>query len=214
MARPAALLSQMDPPPGEDAGFDSWYRDEHIPVRLAIPGFDSAVRGWAVQGEPSHLAVYHLSSLDVLARPEYRELKSNPSPRTARMLETVAAFTRFTGEAIGDTGPAEPGRYLYLVTFAVPASAQAEFDAWYEQDHVPTLMRNDTWLRVRRYAILDSVPAEVTRVALHELGDLTALDSPERAAARTSDWRARLAAEEWFGSARYAVYERSETFPS
>ena len=54
---PAALISQMDPPPGERDDFDAWYRDEHIPSRLAVPGFESAVRGWAVEGEPSHLAL-------------------------------------------------------------------------------------------------------------------------------------------------------------
>jgi hypothetical protein len=202
----------MDPPPGEHDEFDKWYREEHIPSRLAVPGFAGAVRGWAVEGEPAHLVVYHIDSLDVLATTAYGKVKGNPGPRTTRMLRDVAAFTRFTGEEIGDTGARDSVRYLYLVTFAVPVEAQDEFDAWYADDHVPTLMRCADWSRIRRYAIVDSDPAGVTRAALHEIGDLASLGSPERREARESPWRARLAEKPWFGTARYAVYEVAASF--
>jgi hypothetical protein len=213
MQAPAALISQMDPPPGERDAFDEWYRGEHVPARMRIPGFLGAVRAWAVQGEPSHLVVYYMRSLDVLEQPQYVELKANPGARTDYMLSHVAAFTRMTAVEIGDTGEAPPARYLYLVTFEVPAEAQEEFDAWYAEDHVPSVMRNEHWLRVRRYAVQSgAVPAGVTRAAVHELADVVALDSPERAEARASEWRARLAENEWFKTARYAVYERYQDF--
>lgn len=208
----AALISQMDPPPGEREEFERWYAEEHIPLRMRVKGFTGAVRGWAVQGEPSHLAVYWMDDLAALESSDYRRLKDQPSDLTRHMLETVAAFTRWTGSELSDTGPAEPGAFLYLVTFDVPADAQAEFDDWYERDHVPLLMRSDDWLRVRRYALTSGEPAGVTRAAIHELRSPAALDSPERAEARASDWRARLAKEPWFGSARYAVYERHQDF--
>lgn len=210
--RPAALISQMDPPPGEREEFDSWYALEHVPARMRIPGFEYAVRGWAVQGEPSHLVVYHLRSLEVLETTEYVELKTEPSEQTAYMLANVAAFTRFTAEEIGDTGTSAAARYLYLVTFPVPPEAQREFDEWYAEDHVPALMKCRDWLRVRRYAVHDAVPAEVTRAAVHELASLAALDSPERVAARASDWRAALAENDWFKGVRYAVYKQFQEF--
>jgi len=209
---PAALISQMTPPPGEEAAFDGWYRDEHIPARMILPGFSGAVRGRAVVGEPDHLAVYFLASLAALETPEYVRLKTEPPPLTAHMLENVAAFTRFLGEEIGDSGDAPPGRYLYLVTFGVPEEAQPEFDAWYAEDHVPALLQDPAWLRCRRYAVHSGEPGHVTRAAVHELDDLAALESPERAAARASRWRARLAEHAWFATARYAAYERFETY--
>lgn len=212
MDKEAALISQMDPPPGEDREFDAWYAEEHVPLRMGVPGFLSAIRGRAVQGTPSHLVVYYLGSREVLATPEYREVKGNPSPLTAHMLENVAAFTRYIGDEISDTGAAESGRYYYLVTFDVPEDFQEEFDAWYERDHLKHLMRNPAWVRCRRYAIADSEPAGVTRAAVHELADLSALDSPERAQARATPWRARLSQNDWFSSARYAVYERFQDF--
>ena len=210
--RAAALISQMTPPPGEDEEFDAWYRDEHVPARMRISGFLGAVRGWAVRGDPRHLVVYELRDLDVLSQLAYRDLKEHPGARTEHMLSHVAAFTRFTCEQIGDSGNAARGRYFYLVTFEVPPAAEGEFDAWYAEDHVPTLMASSHWQRIRRFAVSTGDPAGVTRIALHEIDDLAALDSPERAEARASGWRARLASQPWFDTARYAVYERAEDY--
>lgn len=212
MGGKAALISQMDPPPGEESEFDAWYAEEHVPLRMRVPGFLSAVRGYAVQGEPSHLVVYYLESRDILSTPEYEDVRNNPSSRTTHMLDNVAAFTRYIGDEISDTGAASSGRYLYLVTFGVPEDFQEEFDAWYERDHLPHLMSNEAWIRCRRYNIVESDPVGVTRAAVHELTDLSALDSPEREQARATPWRARLSQNDWFSSSRYAVYQRFQDF--
>ena len=212
MREGAALISQMDPPPGEDGEFDEWYAEEHVPLRMEAPGFISAIRGRAVQGEPSHLVIYYMESRSALSTSEYQQIKSNPSSRTSHMLANVAAFTRYTGEIISDTGEMEPSRYVYLVTFGVPEDFEEEFDAWYERDHLPHLMRNPAWKRCRRYAISDSEPSGVTRAAVHELSDLSALDSKERQAARNTPWRARLSDNDWFSSSSYAVYEYFQGF--
>ena len=89
----------MEPPPGERDEFDAWYAEEHVPDRMRIPGFLSATRFWAVDGErgPSHLVIYRMQSLEVLSTPEYRRLKEAPSDRTAHMLSSMQAFTRFIG---------------------------------------------------------------------------------------------------------------------
>jgi hypothetical protein len=204
----AVLISQMDPPPGENSEFDAWYAEEYMPLLTAVPGFLSAARGWAVQGEPSRLVVYFLDSRDALANPEYQKVKNNPSPLTKHMLNRVPALTRYLADNISDTGTVEPGKYLYLVTFEVPEDFLVEFDAWYEKEHLPLLMSSPAWTRCRRYDVVDSEPGGVTRAAVHELADLSALDSPERARARATPWRTRLTRNSWFSSARYAVYER------
>jgi hypothetical protein len=198
----------MNPPPGEKEEFDAWYAKEYMPLLMTVPGFLSATRGWVVQGEPSHLVVYYLDSRDALANQEYQKAKNNPSPLTKRMLNSISAFTQYLGENISDTGTSEPGKYLYLVTFEVPEDFLEEFDAWYEKEHLPLLMSNPFWLRCRRYHVVNSEPGDVTRAALHELADLSALDSPERAKARATPWRTRLTQNSWFSSAKYAVYER------
>ena len=59
---------------------------------------------------------------------------------------------------------------------------------------------------------MESDPVGVTRAAVHELTDLSALDSPERERARATPWRARLSQDDWFSSSRYAVYQRFQDF--
>ena len=55
-------------------------------------------------------------------------------------------------DQLSDTGPAgEEARVLYAVTFSVPEEDEAEFEAWYQDEHVPLLMKVPGWLRVRRY---------------------------------------------------------------
>lgn len=223
-ARPAParglLFSQMQPPPGEEADFDDWYSTEHIPARLALPGFAAATRYTAIEGTPAHLACYFLDDLGVLQTPAYQRLKTEPTPRTAHMLGTVTGFTRYTCTEISDTaatGSAGPGSLpdagvLMVVAFAVPDSDAEDFDGWYDTEHVPLLMGADGWLRVRRYrALPGSEGPPWTHLALHELADLAALDSPERARARDTPWRDRLAARPWFAGSGRWLYRPIDT---
>jgi EthD domain len=202
------LFSQMEPPPGWEADFHDWYETEHIPARMAVPGFDSAVRYEALDGEPRYLACYFLADMGALATPAYARLKREPGERTARMLRNVRGFTRYLCDETfdsGDTG--EESSALYTVAFSVPGEQRAEFDGWYEDEHIPLLLRVPGWLRVRRYVVRpggDGPPW--THLALHELRDAAALDRPERAAARDTPRRAALATRPWFRASGRRLY--------
>lgn len=202
------LFSQMEPPPGWEDDFKDWYESEHIPARMAIPGFESAVRYAAIDGEPAYLACYFLDDLAALETPEYRRLKSEPSERTARMLRSVNGFTRYTCCEISDTGPAPAeATVLSVVAFNVPVADEDEFEQWYAGEHVSLLMQADGWLRVRRYRTLpghDGPPW--THLALHELRDESAMDSPQREHARSTDLRNRLARHSWFARSGRWLY--------
>ena len=135
------LFSQMEPPPGWEDDFHDWYNEEHIPRRLAIAGFEGATRYEALEGEPRYLACYFLSDMAALDTPEYGRLKSDPDERTARMLDTVLGFTRYICDELSDTGePDEEPTALSVVAFGVPDEDEAEFEAWYQDEHVPLLM--------------------------------------------------------------------------
>jgi hypothetical protein len=204
---PGILFSQMEPPDGWEADFHEWYDTEHIPVRLAIDGFDRATRYRAVQGEPAYLAVYELSDLAAFDTPEYRRIKDEPSERTARMLANVRGFTRYTCEQTYDSGEAPPGDHLSVVAFEVPDEDVARFDDWYESEHIPALLRADDWLRVRRYRVLSGEGGPWTHLALHELASLEVMDSPERAEARRGPKRDALAEKPWFGRSGRWLYD-------
>jgi hypothetical protein len=82
---------------------------------------------------------------------------------------------------------------VYAVWFEVPEDALSDFDAWYEIDHVPLLLGCKDWLMIRRFSIVDGEPTRANRLALHYLAARSALDSAERAAARQTPWRDRMA---------------------
>jgi len=208
----AVLFSEMTPRPDFEAEFNVWYDEEHIPLRTACAGFVSACR-YKVAETPGYLAVYELTDIGVLGSDAYRAIKDNPSERTQWMLANVTGFTRYLARETSVTAQRAPAvvpleaPVLYSVFFNVPPAAMADFDAWYEREHVPMLMENPDWLMVRRFEVADGVPQPYTRLALHYLANDAVLSSPERERARGTPWRARLAANSWFKGA-YGVFHR------
>jgi hypothetical protein len=202
------LFSQMEPPPAWDEEFHAWYETDHIPVRLALDGFEAATRYRALNGGPAYLAVYELSTMDVLATPEYQKIKSDPSAETTRMLANVNGFTRYTCVELADSGPSDRiGNFLSVVAFAVPDAELEEFDDWYATEHSARLLQADDWLRIRRYGVISGEGGPWNRLALHELADLSVMESAQRAFARQGPKRDALAEREWFGGSGRWLYE-------
>src|SRR5215813_11634719 len=55
------LLVTMEPPPAFEEEFNAWYDTEHLPERLALPGFETARRFVCISGHPRYLAMYDLA---------------------------------------------------------------------------------------------------------------------------------------------------------
>lgn len=206
------LFSEMTPGPEFEAEFDSWYDTVHIPERMVCPGFVSAQRYHRHEGA-GYLAVYEMDDLDAMKTEAYTRVKTQPSEQSAWILDNVTGFTRYLANetsvvAKGDPDAALDAPVLYAVAFNVPAEAAADFDGWYEQDHVPLLMQEPKWLMVRRLLVADGVPEAFTHLALHYLADADALNSPARARARETPWRARISQEPWFKGS-YTVFDRT-----
>jgi hypothetical protein len=80
------LLFTTDIDPAMEGEFHRWYEEEHVPERIAVPGFLTARRFRAIEGGPKFLALYDLESPDVLASEPYQRLVgANKSPWTKRM---------------------------------------------------------------------------------------------------------------------------------
>lgn len=78
------LLVMIDVDPAHEEEFNRWYTEEHLPERLACPGFLSARRFVAVEGEPKYLALYDLESPEVLQSEAYQKIYG-PSGWTQRI---------------------------------------------------------------------------------------------------------------------------------
>jgi hypothetical protein len=146
-AAAAMLLSQMECPASMEAEFHDWYDHEHIPERMAVPGFQSTMR-YEVEGDgPRYLARYDLEDLSALEHPDYVKVKANPSKRTEKILSSVSLFTRYVATVFSDRrqdgAPERPEEapYILIAAFAVPREEEKDFDAWYEEEHTDLLMK-------------------------------------------------------------------------
>ena len=94
------LLTLTEPPAAMEEEFNAWYDTEHLPERLAIPGFRSA-RRWVC--ERTYLATYELDSPEVLQSKPYLEKFRNQTPWSRRCLAKCLTFKRWA------CGQLEPG---------------------------------------------------------------------------------------------------------
>src|SRR3954451_16430747 len=68
-------------PEGRD-NFIEWHNREHIPERVAIPGFLRGRRYRADEGAPEYFTLYEARDSDVLVGADYLERLNNPTPWT------------------------------------------------------------------------------------------------------------------------------------
>lgn len=120
------LLVLMQPPPTLEEEFNAWYDTEHIAERLAVPGFETALRYVCIDGAPRYLAMYDMASPDVLNSPAYLKVAfDNASPWTKRVTSRVRIYRSF-GEQVypGTKLTGHAARVLVLRFRALPSAAQ------------------------------------------------------------------------------------------
>src|SRR3990172_1371379 len=146
--------------------FHDWYDTEHIPERLRIKGFLSAER-WINAEESSSmpglggsagakiaLAIYDLESLDVLQSPARLAIVGdNISPWTRRMLGKCQRVCHFEAEQTlpgRQVGPADAGGLMLFAMNVLP-EVEADFNAWFDDEHIPRLAAVPGVLSARRF---------------------------------------------------------------
>ncbi|OGB91286.1 MAG: hypothetical protein A3G35_09735 [candidate division NC10 bacterium RIFCSPLOWO2_12_FULL_66_18] len=89
------LLFMADIDAKREDEFNRWYEEEHVPERLAIPGFLRACRYKAVVGAPRYLALYEVVSPDVFSSAEYLRYLKGPG-ETAGTKSILTSTTNVT----------------------------------------------------------------------------------------------------------------------
>jgi hypothetical protein len=189
------LLTMTEPAARDEEEFNAWYDTEHIPERLAIPGFISA-RRWvdpaAQPGEGRYLATYELESPGVLDTPEYlRHVGDGFTPWSKRVLGRAAVFRRWACAQIlpGDALPPADSVALFLACGDVPAEHEDEFNRWYDEEHIPALSQVPGVLGARRFRASAGTPKYV---ALYDLADAEAPLGAAWRAANETTWARRI----------------------
>ena len=135
--------------------FDDWYDTEHIPERLRIKGFINGVRWIGAENPKISLAIYDLESLAVLQKPEYLAVSpAHFSPWATRMLvQKCKRLCRFNCNQIspGDRVAPDNAQGLLVSALNVAPEADAEFNEWYDKEHLPRLAALPGVLCARRF---------------------------------------------------------------
>ena len=134
--------------------FNDWYDTEHIPERQRVAGFINAERWIGAEDPAVSIATYDLASLEVLQSATYKAIAgANLSPWSKRVTGKCQRICRFEAEQIlpgGKAAPVEAGGML-LFAMNVKPEAEAEFNEWYDTEHVPRLAQVPGCLLARRF---------------------------------------------------------------
>ncbi len=96
---------------------DEWHTHEHMPERLAIPGFLRGTRWTRSVPGPRYCVLYEVADLAVLDSPAYRARLDNPTPSTAKMMPRYVGMRRSLCDVVAGEGDGIGGACL-VVTFA------------------------------------------------------------------------------------------------
>jgi hypothetical protein len=186
------LIAAMDFSACPEDEFHDWYDLEHVPERLRIPGFLNAERWLDIKNPKISVATYDLDSVEVLHSPPYLAIAgANSSPWTKRTQRFRKSLMRYEGEQLvpGDaTAPAGAAAVL-LIAMNVAPEAEAEFNEWYNTEHIPALGGVRGVLSARRYR---GTGAKQRYAALYHLTTPEIVHSSEWRAAANTPWTERM----------------------
>jgi hypothetical protein len=135
--------------------FHDWYDTEHVPERLAVPGFINAERWIGASNPGDSLALYDLDEVGVLHSPPYMAVGgANGSPWTKRVTGRTRSIIRLEGEQVlpGDLlAPVGQAAALLFISMNVVPEHENEFNEWYNIEHLPALGSVPGVLAARRY---------------------------------------------------------------
>ncbi|HUA56495.1 MAG TPA: DUF4286 family protein [Candidatus Sulfotelmatobacter sp.] len=185
------LIAAFDYSTAHEDEFHDWYDLEHVPERERVPGFLQC-RRWL--GEPKiALATYDLETVDVMRSAPYKAIAyDNLSVWSKRVTAMCKRILRFEGEQTlpGDKiGVPDAGAILMNAMNVDPAH-EADFNAWYDQEHIPQLAAVPGCLLARRFRATDDGSHKY--IALYHLKSADVQESAAWKKAVDTPWSARI----------------------
>lgn len=153
------LIAAMNIGNAADDEFHDWYDTEHLPERQRVPGFLACQRWMGTQDRRTSIATYDLDNVGILQSPGYSAIGgANLSPWSKRVTGQVERLMRFEGEQVlpGDQLPPDHAGGLLLNSMNVDPAHEAEFNEWYNKEHIPALAAVPGVLCARRFRATSS----------------------------------------------------------
>jgi hypothetical protein len=190
------LLVYSSPGPVDLAEFNDWYDNEHVPNRLALPGFGAVNRYRAADGmKPEWLATYEVKP-GTLDGEDYKALRTNASAREKLIMSTLTTLDRRLYAPVSDAwaegyaADAAPAPVVLAVSMSVPPAVAPELDAYYREEHFPLLLSVPGWRRARRYVLTSGTGPKY--LSLHDLDSQAVFDEPGYKAAVATPQHKRI----------------------
>jgi hypothetical protein len=136
------LIAAMNIARAAEDEFHDWYDTEHLPERRRVPGFLVCQRWIGASDRKISVATYDLDSVAVLKSPAYLAIGGeNLSPWSKRITGRVERLMRFEGNQSlpGDQLPPANASGLLLNAMNIAPEFEAEFNEWYDKEHIPAL---------------------------------------------------------------------------
>ena len=191
------LVAGFDASDVAEDEFNDWYDTEHIPERARLKGFVTCERWIGAENPKISIATYDLESLAVLKTPEYRAVAgANLSPWSKRVAGKCRRICRFEAEQSlpgNQPAPAQGANAMLFFAMNVVAEAEADFNDWYDKEHVPALATVPGCLRARRFKIHSAVSEGNHRyLALYHLASPQVCSSEAWKTAVETPWTHRI----------------------
>jgi hypothetical protein len=128
----ALMLYAVDIDSADFARFDAWYDHEHLPERVAVPGFLRGRRYVRVSGPgQQHLTLYDARDTAVFSSAEYLARLDDPTPLTRSVVATFRRPHRAVLSVLFSVGAATGNQ---LTVLHLPAVGAAELRQWVEEE--------------------------------------------------------------------------------
>jgi len=186
------LIAAMNIANAAEDEFHDWYDTEHLPERVACPGFLVCHRWIGADDRKISVATYDLDSAGVLKSPGYQAIGGvNLSPWSKRVTSRVERLMRFEGDQTlpGDQLPPDNAGGFLLNAMNVAPEHEAEFNEWYNTEHIPALAAVSGVLCARRFR---ATSANRKYVALYHLASPDVQATPAWKSAADSEWTRKL----------------------
>lgn len=194
MAR-GLLIAAFDYSNAHADEFHDWYDLEHVPEREAVPGFGLCERWIDVENPKVAVATYDLEALAVMRSDAYKAIAyDNLSVWSKRVTAMCDRILRYEGEQTlpGDlAAPAGAGGLLVNAMNFAP-EGEADFNAWYDEEHIPALAAVPGTLAARRYRAAPDMATSHAYVAIYHLESPDVTKTEAWAKAVDTPWSARV----------------------
>jgi len=134
--------------PGTQREYEAWYRGEHLPERLSVPGFRAAWRFRAIEGQPEYFTFYETVDPEVLFSAAYEARVNDPSALTQRIMSGV--FTNATRALLTSTASWGMLRGAFAVSLRFDAAPGRALDDCLEMVAArEDVLRTEVWRPTR-----------------------------------------------------------------